>query len=119
MGTAQALLENFHILVESDNIELRPLLMDLRTALRGAELTEVEWQILRVVYLDQPIPPSRTGKAGHPKGGSGKYYAASVLNISPYIVRKSLRTALKKIEVALNYTGENDTVLRKPSLCGV
>ena len=129
---SELLLGQYHFLRDSDDIELRHILMDLLNALREAGLTEREWLVIHATYLCHPRPPLRENRKGRPKGGHTQYtvvaglldilaeeprkrhFAArrtseyNVVRRSSYWYKKVLQRALSKIDQALNYEDVHD-----------
>lgn len=107
---AEALLENWHMLQDSNEIEIRAILIDLNKALVEAELTDVETRAIRAVYMDDPTPPIRTGGSHRPAGGSNRTSAAVKVGVSRATLWKILNSAILKIDSALKYEGTNEQV---------
>ena len=126
---SEKLLKNYHLMVDSDVIEIRDILLDLDTAIQQAELTELEMAVIKATYFSLPVIPLRTGKPGRPKHAGPQGLIALELSemlrkdldargrkitgqteyhdlhrsIKQY--KKVLQRALDKIEKALNYGG--------------
>jgi hypothetical protein len=113
---AQVLLEQFHLLDDSANLDDRDMLMDLNNALVSAGLTIVEWQVIKAMYMSEPVAPMRDGNRGRPVGGSIKGELAVELfgeptwgsksigmNSARYKFERNLESALQKIEDVLGY----------------
>lgn len=81
---SQILLQNYHLLQESENPALRDVLIDLQKAIAEAELTDLEKQIIQASYVDPPEIPIRTGKRGKPKGaGSIRSAVPRIIHLLP------------------------------------
>jgi hypothetical protein len=126
---SERLLQNYHLLAESDNIDFREFLWDLMNAIERASLTELEKKVIEETFLKPPIAPRRSGGRGKPLGGRSQCYVSTLLkdelaktvkpskskqteynglhrSIKQY--KKVLNSALGKIDLALNYGGRND-----------
>lgn len=126
---SERLLKNYQLLIDSQEIEIRDILMDLENAIERAALTEIEMAVVNATYFDPPIAPERNGKPGRPKKAGDQGLIAMTLkdmlktelstrgrkisgqteyhdlhrSIKQY--KKVLKRALTKIDKALNYGG--------------
>lgn len=104
----EALLENWHLLEISDELEIRAILIDFNNALSAAGLTDLEATAIRAVYMDDQTPPERTGKSHRPRGGSTRHSVAVSIGISRATLWKVLNSAILKIDGTLNYEGKKN-----------
>lgn len=66
----EVLLQSYITLKDSMDVEIKDFMMDLERAIQKSELTITEKQVVKSLYLDDPISPQRSSGNGRPSGGS-------------------------------------------------
>lgn len=106
-------LEGYHAFEDSEDVESRYILIDIRNAIRNAPLTLEEKLVLKRLYFDEPMPPQRDKQDkngftnGRPAGGSTQTSLADELNIGFRDISRIKQSAILKIS---EYLGDEYNV---------
>lgn len=95
---------------DSEDVESRYILIDIRNAIANATLTLEERLVIRRLYFDEPQPPQRDKQDkngftnGRPAGGTTQTGLAEELNIGFRDISRIKQSAILKIS---EYLGED------------